>query len=384
MTSYAEARVTNMFDCTRSHRQPGMTAVLHRCGGHACGCEQDRDAVRRSGSAPTNTEPDIVHRVLGTPGEPLEQPLAHEMATRLGPEAARARIHTGGEAAGSARAVDAEAYSVGPHVVFGAGRFRPETPDGRRLLAHELAHVVQAPSDEMPAQSLEISQPTDLHEREAEQVAAGAVRAVPGSAPGATLSRQLYPPLPMLPNPLPDTRMFASTAIEVTAVDTSVETSIEWYKPWRYTGPISGALRGDVSMTDIASMVTNVLKYLAGRKMGRLNILDHGYEQGVQIGTEWLTSAADVKMHAPDLSRLRGQFSSGGLVHLQNCHAGANKDVMCALADAIGVPVYGGTGLHNPVLNFNLGDYVSCRPGGVWNPAAGRPLTPAAPPEPKA
>jgi hypothetical protein len=340
--------------------------------------------VRRSGSAPTNPEPDIVHRVLGTPGEPLEQPLAHEMATRLGPEAARARIHTGGEAAGTARAVDAEAYSVGPHVVFGAGRFRPETPDGRRLLAHELAHVVQAPSDEMPAQSLEISQPTDLHEREAEQVAAGAVRAVPGSAPGATLSRQLYPPLPMLPNPLPDTRMFASTAIEVTAVDTSVETSIEWYKPWRYTGPISGALRGDVSMTDIASMVTNVLKYLAGRKMGRLNILDHGYEQGVQIGTEWLTSAADVKMHAPDLSRLRGQFSSGGLVHLQNCHAGANKDVMCALADAIGVPVYGGTGLHNPVLNFNLGDYVSCRPGGVWNPASGRPSTPAAPPEPKA
>jgi hypothetical protein len=346
--------------------------MLYRCGSRPCsagGCGEKA--------------PDTVHRVVGSPGEQLHPELAHEMATRLGHDVSAARIHTGDEAARSAADIDAAAYTVGAHVVFGPGQFEPRTLDGRRLLAHELAHVVQAPSEQIANGSLRVSEPVDPHERAAERAATGADPVAFGSAPDATVSRQRYPPLPMLPNPLPDMRMFASSAIEVTAVDTAVETSIEWYKPWRYTGPISGALRGDVSMTDIASMVTNVLKYLAGHKMGRLNILDHGYEHGIQIGTEWLTSAADVKVYAPDLSRLRGQFTSGGLVHLQNCHAGANKDVMCALADAIGVPVYGGTGLHNPVLNFNLGDYVSCSPGGVWNPAAGRPSTPAAPSEPK-
>jgi hypothetical protein len=366
-----------MFHSTRSHRRTETTAVLHRCGGQACGCEQD--TVRGSGSSPANVAPDIVHRVLGTPGEPLAQPLAREMATRLGPDVGRARIHRGGEAASSARAVDAEAYSVGSHIVFGANRFRPQTPDGRRLLVHELAHVVQAPFDQVPMQTLKVSQPTERHERDAERVADSVtgVAGIEQSGQSATLSRQLLPPMPIFPNP---PKVATASAVEVTAVDESVEKSIEWYKPWRYTGPISGAIRGNVNMTDIASMVTNVLAHLAGRSMTRLNILDHGNEHGVEIGTDWLGSAADVLAHASDLSRLRGKFSSGGFVHLQNCHAGANKDVMCALADAIGVPVFGGTGLHNPLLNFNLGDYVSCGPGGVWKPSAGRPATPAAPP----
>lgn len=55
----------------------------------------------------------------------------------------RVRVHTGEQAAESARAVNARAYTVGNHIVFGAGSYFPETKDGRRLLAHELAHVAQ-------------------------------------------------------------------------------------------------------------------------------------------------------------------------------------------------------------------------------------------------
>lgn len=53
------------------------------------------------------------------------------------------RVHTDSRAAASARAVDAEAYTLGHNIVFGSGQFSPATPGGKRLLAHELAHVAQ-------------------------------------------------------------------------------------------------------------------------------------------------------------------------------------------------------------------------------------------------
>jgi hypothetical protein len=43
---------------------------------------------------------------------------------------------------------------------------------------------------------------------------------------------------------------------------------------------------------------------------------------------------------------------------MQNCNAGKNQAVIFALAAVIGVPVYAGTGAHNPLLNINFGDYV--------------------------
>jgi hypothetical protein len=52
-------------------------------------------------------------------------------------------VHTGAAAAAAARAVDARAYTVGSDIVFGHSEFSPGTADGQRLLAHELAHVVQ-------------------------------------------------------------------------------------------------------------------------------------------------------------------------------------------------------------------------------------------------
>ena len=52
-------------------------------------------------------------------------------------------VHTDATAAESARAVNALAYTVGPDIAFAAGRYQPHTAAGRRLIAHELAHVVQ-------------------------------------------------------------------------------------------------------------------------------------------------------------------------------------------------------------------------------------------------
>lgn len=87
--------------------------------------------------------PASVDRVLTGSGRPLDLTLRQDMEQRFGHDFSRVRIHTGDTAAQSAREVNAHAYTVGHDIVFGAGRFVPGTFDGRRLIAHELTHVLQ-------------------------------------------------------------------------------------------------------------------------------------------------------------------------------------------------------------------------------------------------
>jgi hypothetical protein len=87
--------------------------------------------------------PSIVHEVLRSPGEPLGAAVRGFMEPRFGHDFSQVKVHTDGRAAQSADAIDALAYTAGHHVVFGAGQSSPGTAEGSRLLAHELAHVVQ-------------------------------------------------------------------------------------------------------------------------------------------------------------------------------------------------------------------------------------------------
>ena len=100
---------------------------------------------RFAGEAPqhTATAPASVDRVLASPGRPLELVLRQDMEQRFGHDFSRVRVHSGGAAEQSALDVNAHAYTAGHSIVFGASRFEPGTNDGRRLLAHELTHVVQ-------------------------------------------------------------------------------------------------------------------------------------------------------------------------------------------------------------------------------------------------
>jgi hypothetical protein len=65
------------------------------------------------------------------------------METRFGHDFGRVRVHTGGRAETAARSIHARAFTRGRDVVFGAGQFAADSADGRRLIAHELAHVIQ-------------------------------------------------------------------------------------------------------------------------------------------------------------------------------------------------------------------------------------------------
>jgi hypothetical protein len=87
--------------------------------------------------------PPIVHEVLRSTGQPLDPAARGFMESRFGHDFSQVRVHTNRAAAESATGLNALAYTVGQDMVFGAGQYSPDTPKGRRLLAHELTHVVQ-------------------------------------------------------------------------------------------------------------------------------------------------------------------------------------------------------------------------------------------------
>jgi hypothetical protein len=84
------------------------------------------------------------------PGQPLDRGMRARMEPLFRTDFARVRVHTGSEAVHSARSLDAHAFTVGADIAFAAGQFAPETQAGQRLLAHELAHVVQGRSGSSP------------------------------------------------------------------------------------------------------------------------------------------------------------------------------------------------------------------------------------------
>jgi hypothetical protein len=183
------------------HRAPVRSPQLHRilqrkcaCGGTCPKCEAERNATlhrRAAVQGKPGTAPPIVRDVLRSPGQPLDPATRAYMEPRFGhdfsqvrvhadsnattlaiskpddpfeqeadrvadaamrmPSApagpghdfSQVRIHTDEAAAQSARAVDALAYTIGNHMVFGSGQYNPGSEAGRRLLAHELSHTIQ-------------------------------------------------------------------------------------------------------------------------------------------------------------------------------------------------------------------------------------------------
>ena len=103
-----------------------------------------RAAPLASGSVEAGAAaPASVDRVLGSAGRPLDTGERAFFEPRFGRDFGRVRLHADAEAGASARDVGALAYAVGEHVVVDPGRYRAGSDDGRRLMAHELAHVVQ-------------------------------------------------------------------------------------------------------------------------------------------------------------------------------------------------------------------------------------------------
>jgi Domain of unknown function (DUF4157) len=97
----------------------------------------------RTGADTVRGAPQSVSDVVSGSGRRLDPHVRSFMEARFGHDFSHVRVHTGSRAAESARAVNAVAYTVGKDIVFDEGAYRPEADDGRRLIAHELTHVIQ-------------------------------------------------------------------------------------------------------------------------------------------------------------------------------------------------------------------------------------------------
>ena len=110
-------------------------------------------------------------------GQALDPDVRREMEAGLRHDFGDVRVHTDSKASESAKAVHAQAYTVGNDVVFQSGNYAPGTDSGRRMLAHELAHVVQqrsGPVDGTPAGGgVSVSDPSDRFEQAADRAADG-------------------------------------------------------------------------------------------------------------------------------------------------------------------------------------------------------------------
>jgi uncharacterized protein DUF4157 len=126
----------------------------------------------------------LINTALSSEAQPLDNQTRAFMEPRFGHDFSEVRIHVGERSAEAAESVDALAFTTGNDVVFGARQYAPGTENGQQLIAHELAHVVQqgdAPAATISSpQTLSVSDPSDLDERWADQMATQVMTAAPG------------------------------------------------------------------------------------------------------------------------------------------------------------------------------------------------------------
>ena len=180
---------------------PMRAAVLQRkcddCGQHTGGgeceeCKKKKGMLQRQSNilSGRTVAPPIVHEVLSSPGQPLDCATRSFLEQRFDHDFSRVRVHTDGLSARSARAVNAVAYTVGNHIVFGTDQYAPQTDVGQRLLAHELLHTLQQPAGNW---SSILVVDSFKHERQAEDAGLGmSQRSIPApsSAAAGSLFRQ--------------------------------------------------------------------------------------------------------------------------------------------------------------------------------------------------
>lgn len=107
--------------------------------------EEEKLQTKRSPGTAPEVSPKTASRIatFRGGGEALSPTARSYFEPRFGRDLASVRLHTGAEAATAAREVQARAFTVGSDIAFGAGEYRPETQEGKKLLAHELTHTLQ-------------------------------------------------------------------------------------------------------------------------------------------------------------------------------------------------------------------------------------------------
>ena len=201
--------------------QPAKGLLLQRkcggCGNHTggsqcsgCAKKEEQKLQRRAAGIETVTEiPPIINEVLNSPGQPLDTATRAFMEPKFRHDFSSVRVHADARASESARSVNAQAFTVGSHVVFDAGKYAPNTTAGKNLLAHELTHVLQQSHGLTRSTTFGIGPANDEHERQADAVANAVVNTL--NKPAVNSVRPLIPgthqQVATSPAPPPRTRL---------------------------------------------------------------------------------------------------------------------------------------------------------------------------------
>lgn len=155
------------------------------CGGGCLRCETVGRKAHGGGdvSAPIN--------LPRSGGERLPVPVQSFFESRFNHDFDRVRLHTDARAAESAHALNARAYTVGHDVAFASGEYQPDTPAGRKLLAHELTHTIQqrdviARQTEPDTEKREQPEAAEAEKPDTEELIEGGIQDAGGGPAGAT------------------------------------------------------------------------------------------------------------------------------------------------------------------------------------------------------
>jgi len=143
-------------------------------------CSGEKKPVQRmteGGSDHAAAIPDSLLHDLG-PGQPLDSVTRNFFEPRFGQDFSAVQVHSSASAAASAQRLNALAFTIGNHIVFGGAGYASQADSGRRLIAHELTHVVQQKGARSPAISRKVNVPAA--DRLLKDALAGQLEATPG------------------------------------------------------------------------------------------------------------------------------------------------------------------------------------------------------------
>lgn len=109
-------------------------------------CEEEKKVQKKENKEtkqPKQEANSLIQEVLQAPGRQLDKEVRRYMEPRFGYSFEHVKIHTDFKAAQSANAINAKAYTSGNNVVFASGKYNPNSTNGKKLIAHELTHVLQ-------------------------------------------------------------------------------------------------------------------------------------------------------------------------------------------------------------------------------------------------
>lgn len=323
-----------------------------------------RDAPRPVGWSFCKLPP-FVDKVVRAPGHPLDPSIRAFVEQRFDHDLSQVQVHTGEDAARSAEAIGAKAYTVGTHIAFAKGRYEPATPLGMKLLAHELAHVAQQrASPPRPG----VGATADAHERHAKAVAetvahggmaAALVQQAPRSPPvlqrapedQADSPEQLrLPPKGINPevelprSPMETAKLAWATGHQVITFILGPD-SDKFYKAaheyWRQPGRTNVLVTNQRTLTGVLNYL-NSQKTPNGRSWGQINLVTHANEEGgmgiklsEQSPNNMSPEELEEKVKAGALPKVDGSaIDSHTAINVHGCAIGRSSEMLKELSQA--------------------------------------------------